>query len=238
MKQFSEVTRVQMPAMVHLTRIGYTYFGKLSEDKNGTVYDGDTNILLSVFEQQFKKLNPCHEGEYLQVLKDIRKELNDDDLGRGFYNRLKAVSPIKLIDFNNIGNNTFHFTAEFTCKNGQDEFRPDITLFINGLPLCFVEVKKPNNHGGMLAESERMNKERFPNKKFHRFINITQLMIFSNNMEYDALGGIVPIQGAFYCTGTRSYSPFNCFTEFICVHAVLLFPPPHKGIPRSLTFPC
>ena len=185
MKQFSEATRVQMPAMVHLTRIGYTYFGKLSEDKNGTVYDSDTNILLQVFEQQFKNLNPGHEGEFLQILKDIRKELNDDDLGRGFYNRLKAVSPVKLIDFDNIGNNTFHFTAEFTCKNGQDEFRPDITLFVNGLPLCFVEVKKPNNQGGMLAESARMNKERFPNKKFRRFINITQLMIFSNNMEYD-----------------------------------------------------
>lgn len=213
MKQFSEATRVQMPAMVHLTRIGYTYFGKLSEDKNGTVYDGDTNILLQVFERQFKNLNPGHEGEFLQVLKDIRKELNDDDLGRGFYNRLKAVSPVKLIDFDNIGNNMFHFTAEFTCKNGQDEFRPDITLFVNGLPLCFVEVKKPNNHGGMLAESARMNKERFPNKKFRRFINITQLMIFSNNMEYDALGGIVPIQGAFYCTGARSYAPFNCFRE-------------------------
>lgn len=213
MKQFSEATRVQMPAMVHLTRIGYTYFGKLSEDKNGTVYDSDTNILLQVFERQFKNLNPGHEGEFLQILKDIRKELNDDDLGRGFYNRLKAVSPVKLIDFDNIGNNTFHFTAEFTCKNGQDEFRPDITLFVNGLPLCFVEVKKPNNHGGMLAESARMNKERFPNKKFRRFINITQLMIFSNNMEYDALGGIVPIQGAFYCTGARSYAPFNCFRE-------------------------
>lgn len=213
MKQFSEATRVQMPAMVHLTRIGYTYYGKLGEDKNGTVYDGDTNILLPIFEQQFKKLNPGHEGEWMQVLKDIRKELNDDDLGRGFYNRLKAVSPVKLVDFDHIENNTFHFTAEFTCKNGQDEFRPDITLFVNGLPLCFVEVKKPNNHGGMLAESARMNKERFPNKKFRRFINITQLMIFSNNMEYDALGGIVPIQGAFYCTGARSYSPFNCFRE-------------------------
>ena len=213
MKQFSEATRVQMPAMIHLTRIGYTYFGKLSEDKNGTVYDGETNILLPVFEQQFIKLNPGHEGAFLQVLKDIRKELNDDDLGRGFYNRLKAISPVKLIDFDNIKNNTFHFTAEFTCKNGQDEFRPDITLFVNGLPLCFVEVKKPNNRGGILTESERMNKERFPNKKFRRFINITQLMIFSNNMEYDALGGIVPIQGAFYCTGARAYSPFNCFRE-------------------------
>lgn len=213
MGKFNEATRVQMPAMVHLTRIGYTYFGKLSEDMNGTVYDGDTNILLPVFEQQFKKLNPSRKGEFLQVLKDIRKELNDDDLGRGFYNRLKTVSPVKLIDFDNIENNAFHFTAEFTCKNGQDEFRPDITLFVNGLPLCFVEVKKPNNFGGMVAESTRMNRERFPNKKFRRFINITQLMIFSNNMEYDSLGGIVPIQGAFYCTGARSSAPFNCFRE-------------------------
>ena len=48
-----------------------------------------------------------------------------------------------------------------TCKNGQDEFRPDITLFVNGLPLVFVEVKKPNNHGGMVAESRRMNKSVF-----------------------------------------------------------------------------
>lgn len=213
MGKFNEATRVQMPAMVHLTRIGYTYFGKLSEDMKGTAYDGDTNILLPVFEKQFKKLNPSRKGEFLQVLKDIRKELNDDDLGRGFYNRLKTVSPVKLIDFDNIENNAFHFTAEFTCKNGQDEFRPDITLFVNGLPLCFVEVKKPNNFGGMVAESTRMNRERFPNKKFRRFINITQLMIFSNNMEYDSLGGIVPIQGAFYCTGARSSAPFNCFRE-------------------------
>ncbi len=213
MKQFSEATRVQIPAMVHLTRLGYIYFGKIQEEQKGTVYDGDTNILLTVFEQQFKKLNPDHEKEFSQVLKDIKKELNDDDLGRGFYNRLISVSPIKLIDFDNPQNNIFHFTAEFTCKNNQDEFRPDITLFVNGLPLCFVEVKKPNNQDGIVAEIRRMNNARFPNKKFRRFINITQLMIFSNNMEYDTLGGIVPIQGAFYCTGARTNSKFNCFRE-------------------------
>lgn len=205
MKDFNELTRVQMPAMVHLTRLGYTYFGKISEEQAGSVYDPDTNILLDVFKQQFVKLNPGHEGEWLQILKDIRKELNDDDLGRGFYTRLKQISPIRLIDFEHPNNNTFHFTAEFTCKNGQDEFRPDITLFVNGLPLCFIEVKKPNNHGGIVAESKRMNLERFPNKKFRRFINITQLMIFSNNMEYDALGGIVPVQGAFYCMYRRPW---------------------------------
>ena len=32
--QWNEATRVQMPALVHLTRIGYTYFGKITEDGN------------------------------------------------------------------------------------------------------------------------------------------------------------------------------------------------------------
>ena len=214
MGTFNEATRVQMPAMVHLTRLGYQYIGKIhEEDAHNGVYDPHTNILLKVFKEQFCRLNPEQAGNFEQILSDIRKELNDDDLGRGFYQRLKAISPIKLIDFDHPANNVFHFTAEFTCKNGQDEFRPDITLFVNGLPLCFVEVKKPNNAGGMVAESTRMNHERFPNKKFRCFLNMTQLMIFSNNMEYDTMGGVVPVEGAFYCTGARVYAPFNCFRE-------------------------
>ena len=213
MSKFNEATRVQMPAMVHLTRLGYSYFGKINEDMAGNVYDPDTNILIDVFKQQFEFLNPSAKGEFGQTFRAIRQELANDDLGKSFYKRLTTASPVRLIDFENPQNNSFHFTAEFTCKNGQDEFRPDITLFVNGLPLCFVEVKKPNNHGGMVAESKRMNHERFPNRKFRRFINITQLMIFSNNMEYDTMGGIVPIQGAFYCTAARESAPFNCFRE-------------------------
>ena len=213
MSKFNEATRVQMPAMVHLTRLGYSYFGKINEDMAGNVYDPDTNILIDVFKQQFEFLNPSAKGEFGQTFRAIRQELANDDLGMSFYKRLTTASPVRLIDFENPQNNSFHFTAEFTCKNGQDEFRPDITLFVNGLPLCFIEVKKPNNHGGIVAESKRMNHERFPIRKFRRFINITQLMIFSNNMEYDTMGGIVPIQGAFYCTAARESAPFNCFRE-------------------------
>ena len=210
---FNEATRVQMPALVHLTRLGYKYYGKITEDMADKDYDPDTNILKQVFVEQFGVLNPERSGEAEEILKTIRQELNNDDLGKSFYKRLISVSPIRLIDYDHPENNVYHCTAEFTCQNGQDNFRPDITLFVNGLPLVFIEVKKPNNHGGMVAESERMNKQRFPNKKFRRFINITQLMIFSNNMEYDAVGGITPIQGAFYCTAARKSAPFNCFRE-------------------------
>lgn len=211
--RFTEATRVQMPGLVHLTRLGYTYYGKLYEDMAGKKYDPDTNILLEVFKEQFCALNPGREGEVDETLRMIRQELDNDDLGRGFYKRLTSVSPVKLVDFDEPKNNVYHCTAEFTCKRDQDEFRPDITIFVNGLPLVFIEVKKPNNRGGMVEESTRMNRQRFPNKKFRRFINIMQFMIFSNNMEYDTLGGIVPVQGAFYCTAAREFAPFNCFRE-------------------------
>ena len=209
---FTEATRVQLTALVHLTRIGYTYYGKIPIGATA-IYDPETNILKNIFEAQFKKLNPGTKLSAENILSEIRKELDDDDLGRQFYKRLTSVSPVRLVDFEHPENNTYHCTAEFTCKNGEDEFRPDIALFINGLPLVFIEVKKPNNAGGMVAESKRMNEIRFPNKKFRRFINITQLMIFSNNMEYDAKGGVVPIEGVFYCTAARNQAKFNCFRE-------------------------
>lgn len=212
-KNYNEKTRVQMPAMIHLTRLGYEYIGKMYEENAGETFDSDTNILIDKFHTAFDRLNPGKKDKWLSVFDDIKKELNDDDLGKQFYERLTSISPYKLIDFDNPKNNDYHCTAEFTCRNGEDEFRPDITLFINGLPLVFVEVKKTNNVGGMVAEADRMTFDRFPNKKFRRFINITQLMLFSNNMEYSALGGIVPIEGAFYCTGSRKKAFFNCFRE-------------------------
>lgn len=209
---FKEATRVQLPALVHLTRLGYKYYNKIPMGATA-LYDPSTNILKNIFATQFKKLNPDTTLSAENILSDIRKELDDDDLGRQFYKRLTSVSPVRLIDFDHPENNVYHCTAEFTCKNGDDEFRPDITLFINGLPLVFIEVKKPNNFEGIVAESKRLNKIRFPNKKFRRFINITQLMIFSNNMEYDAKGGIIPIEGVFYCTAARTEAKFNCFRE-------------------------
>ena len=92
---FNEATRVQMPALVHLTRIGYSYFGKITEDMAGTIYDPDTNILINVFKEQFAKLNPDRAGDAETMLRTIRQELDNDDIGESFYKRLKAVSPVR-----------------------------------------------------------------------------------------------------------------------------------------------
>ena len=193
---FNEDTRVKIPALIHLTRLGYQYFSIKKKDHN---IDPETSVITDVFTKQLKKLNPnITNSEIEQELLNINNELNFDDLGRAFFKRLlgKGEGNFTLIDWDSFNNNTFHVTTELTNKNGEDEFRPDATVFVNGLPLSFIEVKKPNNLEGIRAERDRIH-ARFKNEKFRRFINITQLIIFSNNMEYDDTD-TNKLQGAFY----------------------------------------
>lgn len=189
---FNENTRVKIPALLHLTRLGYEYVSLKS-----AVWDADTNIFPDIFTASVQRLNPGEEFNPTALLAELSDLLDYEDLGRAFYKRLMSKIGIRLIDFEDFNNNSFHVCTELTCKNGEDEFRPDITVLINGMPLAFIEVKKPNNREGILAERNRIN-TRFQNKKFRRFIGATQFMIFSNNMEYDS-DSTVPIQGRILC---------------------------------------
>lgn len=205
---FNEDSRVKIPALLHLTRLGYQYIPR----KEHHLRLEETNIFEAVFIESISRINPSASlAELERHLEEITLKLDYDDLGKEFYNALTATSGIKLIDFKNFENNSFHVTTELTCKNGEDEFRPDITVLINGMPLVFIEVKKPNNKEGVLAERARIN-TRYQNKKFRRFANITQLMIFSNNMEYED-GVIEPVQGAYYATAAYKDLHFNYFRE-------------------------
>lgn len=205
--RFNEDTRVKIPTILHLTRLGYTYLS-LKEAQ----WDEDTNIFPALFRESISRINPELEVEEIERLReDISLTLANEDLGKVFYAQLTQRSGTRLIDFESFNKNSFHVVTELTYKNGDDEFRPDITLLINGMPLMFIEVKKPNNREGVLAERNRIN-IRFQNKKFRRFINITQLMLFSNNMEYDN-DSPEPIEGAFYASTSYQQVMFNYFRE-------------------------
>ena len=204
---FNEDSRVKIPAILHLTRLGYEYIPKYKHTEVNP-----NNIFVDIFKNSIKKINPeITDAELNDFLQEIELKLDYDDLGESFYKILTVPTKWKLIDFEKITNNKFHITTELTCKNGDEEFRPDITIFINGLPLSFIEVKKPNNKEGIIAERKRIN-TRFQNKKFRRFVNITQLMVFSNNMEYDE-ETIDTIQGAYYSTSSYTEPIFNFFRE-------------------------
>lgn len=204
-----EDERVKIPALLHLTRLGYSYLS-LQECE----HDEETNIFLSIFRDSLAQINmqPVSEEKATDIIQEIRNALDNDDLGREFFKLLQAgCSGLKLIDFEHPDQNSWHVVTELPCKRDQDEFRPDITLLINGLPLVFIEVKRPNNVDGIQAERDRMDR-RLRNPKFRRFINMTQLMIFSNNGEYDD-SETPPLSGAFYATIGKKRLFFDHFRE-------------------------
>jgi type I restriction enzyme R subunit len=204
---FNEDSRVKLPTILHLVRLGYTYLSL----KN-LAWDDSTNIVTSIFKENVLRLNPdLSEGDVGRLYDEISLCLENEDLGKAFYEKLTAKSGNRIIDFENFDNNSFHVVTEFTCKKDEEEFRPDITLLINGMPLVFIEVKKPNNLDGIQAEHKRIQ-TRFQNKKFRKFVNITQLMLFSNNMEYDDSSPL-PLEGAFYATPSYAKPIFNYFRE-------------------------
>jgi type I restriction enzyme R subunit len=206
---FNENSRVKIPAILHLVRLGYTYLSL-----KGAKWNQDTNIFSDIFSESIIRINKDHElgaDDIKRLQQDIDLMLDNEDLGKVFYERLISTSGIKLIDFENFNNNSFHVVTELPYKNGEEEFRPDIILLINGMPLAFIEVKKPNNHDGILDERNRLDR-RFQNKKFRKFINLSQLLVFSNNMEYDN-GTVEPIQGAYYATTSYTGAHFNYFRE-------------------------
>ena len=173
-------------------------------------YDDRPSMAAEDTPRYYRNANITDE-DISSLLLELKDLLDYEDLGGAFYKRVLSTTGIRLIDFEDFANNSFHVCTELTCKNGEDEFRPDITILINGMPLIFIEVKKPNNIEGILAERDRIN-ARFRNRKFRRFLNATQFMIFSNNMEYDNESA-TPIQGAFYASVSSAEASFNCFRE-------------------------
>lgn len=207
--KFNEDSRVKIPAILHLIQLGYDYISL-----KDALWDKNTNIFTDIFKKSVSRINKDLAIEEVnRVFQEVSLKLENEDLGKAFYEMLIATSGIRLIDFENFRNNSFHVVTELTYKNGEDEFRPDIICLINGMPLVFIEVKKPNNKDGVIAERERINR-RFQNKKLRKFVNLTQFMIFSNNMEYDE-NEIQPWQGAFYASPSYHKPIFNYFREEI-----------------------
>lgn len=204
---FNEDSRVKIPTILHLASLGYAYL-PLGENK----WDESTNIFTDIFHDSIKRLNPeLSDSDVTRFYDEVSLCLENEDLGKSFYEKLTTKSGIRLVDYDNFDNNTFNVVTELTYKKDDEEFRPDIVLLINGMPLVFIEVKKPNNQDGILAEHKRIQ-TRFQNKKFRKFVNITQLMVFSNNMEYDD-SSPQTIEGAFYATASYQKPSFNYFRE-------------------------
>ena len=217
-EEFNEDTRVKFPATIHFLRLGYNYRSYNNALSSGLI-DFNTKIFKDSFKKGINKINDVSlsDEEIDELLKKIHGVISNNDLGKEFYSWLiNPTEKLKLIDFENIDNNIFEVVNELKFGE-QDEghFRPDINILINGIPLAFLEVKKPNNEGGIQVEFDRMIKDRYQKVEHRKYFNMIQLTCFSNNMLYESEDEreAEPKQGSFYSTPNGFQTTFNFFRE-------------------------
>lgn len=169
---FKEDHISQIPALQMLINLGYTYITPTESDRqrggkhsnvllddilrsqlrtinankhissSRTTYISDTNIENGI--RALREL-PMQEG-YVVASEALYNLLT---LGKSFDQQVdgeKKSFTLQYIDWQNLEYNVFHVTEEYSVirTNGKDHYRPDIVLFVNGIPMCVIECKRPD----------------------------------------------------------------------------------------------
>lgn len=168
---FIEDHSSQIPALQLLQKLGYTYLTpeeaeELRGNKTGQV------ILEPILRKQLHEINSIQVSSTktaifsdaniengIQALKDIpmnegyiaasKKAYELITLGKSLEQSIdgdKKSFTLQYIDWKDLNNNVFHVTEEYSVMRtgSKDHYRPDVVLFVNGIPLCIIECKRPD----------------------------------------------------------------------------------------------
>lgn len=166
---YLEINASQRPALALLEALGYTYISPADCDKQrGSRYHV---LLRDILRGQLRRLNRYAyagaENEFSaanieHAMEDLDEPLTDGLvrtsekiydallLGKSYPETVgdgKMLSfNLRYIDWDNPQNNVFHVTEEFAVdsQDRQHNARPDIVLFINGIPFAVIECKAPH----------------------------------------------------------------------------------------------
>ena len=168
--KFQEEYSSKLPALALLTSLGWSFLTpeQALQKRNGKF---DDVILADELRSQLKKRRYTFEGKECLLsdksIDSLISEISNPAMNEGLltanekvYNHLlygisvtefvdgKKTNPtISIIDWGNLGNNSFLFTEEFsvTRAGGVESRRPDIVCFVNGIPLVVIEAKRPDS---------------------------------------------------------------------------------------------
>lgn len=173
-----------------------------SPDKKEDLNDGTGRsaktecILPCVLEDSLRRINPNIPADKLtSVIKDLTADFSDSDLVSKNYelyskirnyvkipvlkNGKEDFAFVKLIDFDNPKNNTFTAVSQMWIKGRYNWRRPDIIVFVNGLPLVFIELK---NGIVKVEEAYRKNLKSYI-KDIPNLFAFNQICVLSNGFE-------------------------------------------------------
>ena len=161
----------QIPALQMLQKLWYKY---LTPDEALALRDWkNSQVLLDgILREQIKKISKIRVNssrvddfsdsnieKWIQALKDLPFNEWKVNASEYVYNLLtlwktleqsidgdKKSYNLQYIDWENPKNNVFHVTEEFEVLRtwSKQSYRPDIVLFINGIPICVIECKRPD----------------------------------------------------------------------------------------------
>ena len=168
---FKEDHISQIPALQMLVNLDYTYLSPAEADRQR---GGKTsNVLLEdVLRKQLKEINSIRvSATKTSIFTDDNIErgilaLKNLPMNEGYiaasekaYNLLtlgqaleqsvdgdKKSFTLQYIDWKKISNNVFHVSEEYSVmrSTSKEHYRPDLVLFVNGIPLCIIECKRPD----------------------------------------------------------------------------------------------
>lgn len=182
MTTYNEDSISKYPAIELLKKLGYIYISpEECAVERGSKYD---TVLKNILRDQLIKLNgyayankerKFSSANIERAIEDIDEPLTDGLvktsekiydmllLGRSYAENLgdgKILSfNLKYIDWDNFENNVFHVTEEFSVDNidRSKNARPDIVLFINGIPFAVIECKAPTISADQAVEQTIRN---------------------------------------------------------------------------------
>ncbi len=161
----------QIPALQMLQKLGYQY---LTPDE-ALQFRGEKTtqvILEDVLRKQLKEINSIKIGSKreerftsgniemgIRALKELPMNEGYINACETAYNLLtlgkaleqsidgdKKSHTMRYIDWDNIDNNVFHVTEEYSVmrSTSKEHYRPDLVLFVNGIPITIIECKRPD----------------------------------------------------------------------------------------------
>jgi type I restriction enzyme R subunit len=126
-------------------------------------------VLRHTLEKAIKQLNPkLPEAARKEALKTVLSVYSPQliDCNESFHKMLAEGIPVSvrkdgqergervwLVDFQNPDNNTFFAINQFTVTERNQNKRPDVILFVNGLPLVVIELKNPADEGATVRKA-------------------------------------------------------------------------------------
>jgi type I restriction enzyme R subunit len=205
----------QIPALQWLMKLGWKY---LSPDQALEMRGGRTsNVLLEgVMREQLHKINSIHykgkayafSEENIQKAILAMRELPVQDgylaCNKAFYDLLtlgksleqsiagdKKSFSFQYINWQSPEENVYHVTEEFSVLRAghTDQHRPDLVLFVNGIPLVVIECKSPRIKGAidLAVEQHMRNQQEDGIRSLYQYSNLL-IALSANEAKYATTG--------------------------------------------------